>query len=219
MDKIIITAFEPFGGDNINPTVKILEQIPDYLYNHRVIKTTLPVVYNHAFDRLLTLIDKHQPKLILELGLAKGRSHVNLERIAINVSDATIADNLGTVLKGETIVKNGADGLFSSLPLKKIIKKTKEKKLPVQLSNSAGGYVCNNLFYHTLHHVKTYNMKTLVGFVHVPMLVEQVSDQPNVPSLPRSVMVEAVMTILDTVLNPIDYKETAQKIKGAQKAQ
>lgn len=218
MNKILITAFEPFGKDTINPTEAILDRIPDFLYDVKVIKQTLPVVYNHAFERLVPLIEKHNPELILLLGLAKGRSHVSLERIAINVSDGKIPDNLGTELSHETIETNGPDGLFSTLPLKTIEKRFKQRQQTAVISNTAGTYVCNNLYYKTLHYVKTFSKKAKVGFIHVPATPAMVYDQAGIPSMRVSEMYEAIMTIIDTVINPVDIKETGQKVKGAQKA-
>ncbi len=217
MQKILITAFEPFGNDTINPTEGILERIPDFLYDVKVIKQTLPVVYNHAFERLVPLIEKHNPELILLLGLSKGRSHVCLERVAINVSDGKLPDNLGTALSHETIEAQGPDGLFTSLPVKIIEQRFKDRKQTAVISNTAGTYVCNNLYYKTLHYVKTFSKKAKVGFIHVPATPAMVHDQTGMPSMRVTEMYEAIMTIIDTVINPVDIKETAQKVKGAQK--
>jgi len=218
MANIIVTAFEPFATNKKNPTEALLERIPDHLYNYRVYKVTLPVVYNHAFDRLLPLIEKHKPVLILMLGLAYGRSHVNVERIAVNVADSKTKDNLGNIIEEQRIEEDGPDGLFTTLPLEAIMERFRKKKLPVRISNTAGTYVCNNLFYKTLHYLKTYDLDTKAGFVHVPPFPDMVHETDHVPSMSKSVMVDAVMGILDVALNPIDYKKTAQKVQGAKKA-
>ncbi len=218
MKTVILTAFQPFGSDTVNPTEKLLERVPDFLYDTKIIKVTLPVVYGHAFERLLPLIEQHKPVLILELGLAKGRSHINIERVAINVNDSIAKDNLGNIKYEDRIEPSGPDGIFTNLPLKVLREKAVNQHLPVQISNTAGAYVCNNLFYKTLHHVKTFNMDTKVGFIHIPATPEMVSAQPNVPSMSINVMTDALMTVLDVVLNPINTLDLAQKVPKGKKA-
>ncbi len=218
MDKILVTAFEPFGDETTNPTMRLLEHIPETLYDARVIKSTLPVVYNHAFDKLLPLIETHEPQLIIMLGLAKGRTHVNLERIAINVNDSSMPDNLGTVLHEVPVVKGGADGYFTNVDLKAILKRAQEQTLPLHVSNTAGAYVCNNLYYHVLHHLKTFNASTKALFMHVPMLSEDAALKPGVASMPLNHMLDAVMAVLDVVMNPVDIKSQSAKVDKGQKA-
>lgn len=212
MSGILITAFEPFGGDSINPSQEVLRDFPEYLYDRKVVKAVLPVVYNHSFERLLPLIEKHEPDVILLTGYAKGRSHVTVERIGINVCDSSAPDALGNVLSNRPIVKGGADGLFSTLPLASLEKRYKELELPAKLSNSAGAYVCNNLLYRTLHHIKMYNLKTKVGFVHLPALPSQASKE-NIPSMGDQLMTEILIQTLDTILNPFDIREFGQEVE------
>lgn len=216
MRTAIITAFEPFGDASINPTQRIIEQIPDVLYNTRIIKVTLPVVYNHCFERLLPLIEQHNPGLIVHLGLAMGRPQISLERAALNINHSDMADNLGNVKHYGTIEPYGPDGLFTTLPVQTLMEKFASKDIPVRVSNTAGGYVCNNLFYKTLHYLKAMNKDADVGFMHVPALPEQVKGT-NAPSMDMGHMVNALMTILDTTLNPVDITKQAQRVKGAQK--
>jgi len=204
MQTVIITAFEPFDNHTMNPTEKLIQDIPKFLYNAKVIKVTLPVVYNHAFDTLLPYIEKHQPDVILMLGLAAGRTHVNLERIAININDANVKDNLGNIMHNTIIKEDGEDGLFTTFPLEAILARAHKKALPLSISNTAGAYVCNNLMYQTLYYLKKHHIKTLAGFMHVPYLPEQVTLKPGTPSLPKQLMFESIMTTLDTMINPVE---------------
>ncbi len=217
MQKILLTAFEPFLNHKTNPTEALLERVPDFLYDVKVIKQTLPVVYNHAFERLAPLIEEHQPTLILLMGMAKGATHVKLERVALNLCDADAPDNLGTKLSHEPIERNGPDALFTNLPLKKIEARFKDRTLPAMISNHAGAYVCNNLYYKTLHHIKVFHKNIKVGFVHVPPTPKMVFDEKNIPSMREGDMYDVLMNIIDVILNPVDFKETAQKVKGAKK--
>ena len=203
MKSVLITAFEPFNKDDKNPTEEVLAELPDFLYNARIVKVTLPVVYNQAFDVLLPYIDEYKPDLILMMGLAAGRTHVNIERIAINVNDARIPDNLGNTIRNQVIVEGGPDGLFTNLPLEAIMKRMHKKELPVMISNTAGAYICNHIMYKTLHYIKTYDLKIKAGFVHMPYLPGQVLEKPTMPSMERRYMRETITTIIDVLLNPV----------------
>ncbi|MFW6299281.1 MAG: pyroglutamyl-peptidase I [Bacillota bacterium] len=212
MSTILLTAFEPFAGDEVNPTEEVLKDFPDYLYDMKVIKTTLPVIYNHCFDTLLPLIEKYKPEVILHLGYAKGRSHVSIERVAINVNESKTPDNVGTVLDGETIISGGPDGLFTTLPIKYLKERFRSKALPAEISNTAGTYICNNLFYRTLHFVKSYNMQSKVGFIHIPAFPAMASKE-KIPSMSKSTITEILVQTLDTVLNPFDIREFGQEVE------
>ncbi|MFW5913571.1 MAG: pyroglutamyl-peptidase I [Bacillota bacterium] len=212
MSAILLTAFEPFAGDEVNPTEEILRDFPDYLYDMKVVKTTLPVVYNHCFDTLLPTIEKYEPEVILHLGYAKGRSHVSIERVAINVNESKTPDNLGNVLDGEPIISGGPDGIFTTLPIKDLKERYNRRELPAEISNTAGAYICNNLFYRTLHYVKTYNKHTKVGFIHIPALPAMASRQ-KIPSMSKSTVIEVLVQTLDTILNPFDIREFGQEVE------
>ncbi len=203
MRPVIVSAFEPFYDEKVNPTESVLAELPDFLYDARIIKVTLPVVYGHAFEVLLSLIEEHDPRLIIMLGLAKGRTHVSIERIAINAQDASIADNAGTTKRFNRIVEGGPDGLFTTLPLERIMTRLKQKHVPAIVSNTAGAYVCNDVFYRVIYHVKNQGLRTNVGFVHMPMLPEDAAAQAGVPALDRKHTIEAVTTVIDTVMNPL----------------
>ncbi len=203
MRPVIVTAFEPFHDETVNPTQGVLAELPDFLYDVRIVKATLPVIYGHAFDVLLPLIEEHNPRLIVLLGLAKGRTHVSIERIAINAQDASIADNAGNTKRFNAIVKGGPDGLFTTIPLETVMTRLKQKHVPTVVSNTAGAYVCNDTFYRTLYHIKTNDMRTKCAFVHMPMLPEHAASKPGIPALDRKHTVDVVTTIINAVINPL----------------
>ncbi|MFW6319306.1 MAG: pyroglutamyl-peptidase I [Bacillota bacterium] len=204
MKTVIITAFEPFNKDDENPTEHVIAELPDFLYDTRIIKVTLPVIYQAAFDQLLPYIEEYNPALILMLGLAAGRSHISIERVAINVNHSKTPDNLGNIKHHEVIDENGPDGLFTTLPLSDIMKRMHKHKLPVTISNSAGTYVCNDLMYNVLYYIKKLNLDTKAGFIHVPYLPHQAYNKSNMPMMERRYMVETVTAIIDVLLNPIE---------------
>jgi len=162
MKKIILTAFEPFGDNDINPTIDILNNIPDVINNIKIIKKILPVVYDKCFDLLEPIIKKEKPDYVIGMGLAGGRKNICIERIAVNMKSASIADNEGNMYKGEVITKKGIVGYFTNLPYEQLI--TVDKK--IDYSFSAGTYICNNLFYLVMEYVNNKDIKG--GFIHVP---------------------------------------------------
>lgn len=204
MKTVIITAFEPFNKDDENPTENVIAELPDFLYDTRIIKVTLPVIYQAAFDQLLPYIEDYKPSLILMLGLAAGRSHISIERIAINMNHSKTPDNLGNIKHHEIIDDQGPDGLFTTLPLIDIMDRMHKHNLPVTISNSAGTYVCNDLMYNVLHYIQKLNLDTKAGFIHVPYLPHQAYNKPRIPMMERRYMVETVTGIIDVLLNPIE---------------
>lgn len=204
MKTVIVTAFEPFGDFEENPTQKVLAELPAFLYDAKIIKVTLPVIWNQAFSELLPLIDKHKPALILMLGLAAGRTHVNIERIAINIASSKTADNLGQISHEKPIEKDGPDAYFTNLPLEKIMQRLQRKKVPAALSNTAGTYLCNQIMYQVLHHINQTESDTKAGFIHMPLLPEQVTEKPHYASLEKRHTMDTVLTIIDVLINPVE---------------
>ena len=145
------------------------------------------------------MIDDVQPDAIIMLGLAGGRTAISLERVALNVKDSKVPDNIGCHPIDEVIIRNGKEAYFSTLPLRTIEEKLKEKHIPVMISNTAGLYVCNNIMYHVLNYIDQSKLNIKAGFIHVPFMDES---KPNneVFSLPLDVIVEAVIDIIKTVL-------------------
>lgn len=204
METVLLTAFEPFGDYEENPTETVLADIPDFLYNAKVIKVTLPVVYHHAFNVLLPYIEKHKPKVIVMLGLAGGRTHVSIERVAVNIASSKQADNLGNRLHEQRLEEGGADAYFTNMPLSKIIRRLHKKTIPAAISESAGTFVCNTLMYRVMHLIRRESLDTVAGFVHVPLLPHQTIGKSQLPSLEKRHMVDAVLTIIDTLINPVE---------------
>ena len=204
MKTVIVTAFEPFGDFEDNPTQKILAELPAFLYDAKIVKVTLPVIWNQAFSELLPIIDKHQPALVLMLGLAVGRTHVNIERVALNIASSKMPDNLGQIQYEKPIEETGPDAYFTNLPLEEIVQLLQRKQIPAGLSNTAGTYLCNQIMYQVLHHIHQTDMDTKAGFIHMPLLPEQVVQKPHLPSLEKRHTMDTVLTIIDLLINPVE---------------
>lgn len=198
--KIIVTGFGAFGKNETNPTKEILSLLPKSMRGHPIIPVELPVVYDKCFDVLKPIIDKEKPGIIISLGLAAGRVAITPERLAINLKNAIIADNNGTICTDEPIIEGNDLALHSTLPLRKIESILKRKHLPVAISNSAGLYVCNNIMYHTLTYIKDNNLDTKAGFIHIPLMTEQMEENDNRFNMPLYDLLEAIIDSIKTML-------------------
>lgn len=196
--NILITGFEPFDGQTINPSIEILNRIQNN-YNHVYIyKLIVPTVFNESIEVVCKKVDEIHPDIVLMLGQAGGRKEISIERVAINIDDANIPDNRGIKPIDSVIMKNGQPAYFSSLPIKKMMNILRENNLPAQISNSAGTYVCNHLMYGVLNHIDSKKLNILAGFVHVPFIHEQVIDNGNF-SMSLNDLVKAVELLIEIV--------------------
>ncbi|QEO58063.1 pyroglutamyl-peptidase I [Francisella marina] len=176
---VLITGFTPFGGEKINPSWQAVKQLPDSIDGAKVIKRQIPVTFKGSVNELDKLIKEYNPDVIIAIGEAGGRAAISIERVAINVDDARIADNDGYQPKDVKISTNGDNAYFSKLPIYQIQDAIQAQGIPAYISNSAGTYVCNHVMYHLL---ETYPNK-IVGFIHVPYAPQQVVNKADIPSM------------------------------------
>lgn len=198
--KILVTGFGAFSTNDINPTEEILALLPQSIRGNEIVTVVLPVIFDECFEVLKPLIDKEKPGIIINLGLAAGRTAITPERVAINVKDSRVADNNGNTPFDETIVIDGDFALQSTLPLRRIESILKRKHLPVSISNSAGLYVCNNIMYHTLNYIKENNLEVQAGFIHIPLMSEQVKPDETRFNMPLYDILEGIIDSIKTML-------------------
>ena len=199
MKKLLLTAFEPFAGEKINPSLEAAHQMSRVEFagaNVRVAE--LPVDRHQAVASALGLMRTDGPDIIIMLGEAGGRFRITPERIAINVDDFRIPDNAGNQPKDEPIVENGPAAYFSTLPIRGIVERIVSAGIPAAISNTAGTYLCNRLFYSVMHAINTEGLPAIAGFIHLPYFHEQAMNKnPDVPSLSRESIVEAVRLAIE----------------------
>ncbi len=169
--RLLITGFDPFGGQDVNPSREVIRLLPDRIGDFVLCKLELPTVYGLAARTVLEAAAKFDPDVILCLGVAAGRTAVTPERIAVNIRDARIPDNTGNQPRGERVAADGPAAYFATAPVDVMTQKILEAGLPASISNSAGTFVCNDLLYSLLHHF--HDTQTAVGFIHVPALPGQ----------------------------------------------
>jgi pyroglutamyl-peptidase len=198
MRPILVTGFEPFGGEAVNPSALVAQALHGRTIDGvPVVGTVLPCVFGAALDVLNAALAHHRPQLVLSLGQAAGRSAFSLERVAINVDDARIPDNAGAQPIDTPVVPEGPTAHFTTLPVKAMVAALRDAGHPAELSNSAGTFVCNHVFY-GLQHALRRRRSARSGFMHLPLLPEQA--RAAQPSLPLAVMIDGTALALATAL-------------------
>ncbi len=190
MKTVLITGFEPFGGEKINPSQEIARQLNGrVIAGRRVIGRILPCVFGAANAELRRILRETSPELVIAVGQAGGRAEITPERVAINVDDARIADNAGAQPVDAPVVARGPAAYWSTLPVKAIVAALRAHEIPAAVSQTAGTFVCNHVFYGLMHALRS-RRGVRGGFIHVPLLPEQA--KKGQPSLSQQVMIEAI---------------------------
>ena len=171
MKKLLITGFEPFGGQTVNPSWEAVARLPDIIGQWQLHKLRIPVEYGEAARLTLEKAREMGAEAVISVGQAGGRGAVTPEVIGIDLREATIPDNAGRLCKGEPIEEGGPDGIFSTLPVREMTAVIGEKGIPAKLSYSAGAYVCNDVLYTLLRHFEGTAVRA--GFIHVPFIPGQ----------------------------------------------
>lgn len=181
--KILVTAFDPFGGETINPAQLAVSMLKDKIAGASIVKLTVPTVFHKSITTVYNEILTENPDVILCIGQAGGRSQITVEKVAINLNDARIADNDGNQPIDTMIYMDGQNAYFSTLPVKAMVSNMKESGIPSSISYTAGTFVCNHLMYGILYHIDKSFQHIRGGFIHVPYIPEQVSSRVDMPSM------------------------------------
>ncbi|MEF9927337.1 MAG: pyroglutamyl-peptidase I [Massilia sp.] len=179
---VLLTGFEPFNGATINPAWEAVRSLEGWQGNgFQVEVRQLPCVFGDAIEDLTALIDELHPDVVIAVGQAGGRPDISVERVAINVDDASILDNGGQQPVDTAIAADGPAAYFSTLPIKAIVHALRERGLVAGVSQTAGTFVCNHVFYGLMHYAATQPQPIKAGFIHVPFLPEQAAARPDAP--------------------------------------
>ncbi|MBD1557603.1 pyroglutamyl-peptidase I [Vibrio sp. S9_S30] len=209
METVLITGFEPFGGAAINPALEAVKQLEGRaLKGGRIVTCAVPVVRYESVDVVKKAIQTHNPDIVITVGQAAGRDAITPERVAINLDDFRIPDNGGLQPIDEPVVAGGPDAYFSTLPIKAICQTLSEHDIPATVSNTAGTYVCNHLFYGVQHFLAKSN--TRHGFVHIPLLPEQ-AEELNMPGMPLNTIIEGLVLMAQVC---IDHRQDMKVSEG-----
>jgi pyroglutamyl-peptidase len=197
---VLLTGFEPFGGAQVNPSAEVVRAFAaDGLDGLRLVPATLPVVFAEGFARLREAVERHDPALVVALGQAGGRAGVTVERVALNLDDAEQPDNAGEQPVSRTIDPAGPAAYRTRLPAREIVDALRAAGIPAALSDSAGGHLCNHVFYRLMHLAERERPALRGGFLHLPYLPEQATDGSE-PSMDLALQCRAVRTAVEVAL-------------------
>lgn len=208
--KILVTGFDPFGGENINPSIEAVKKLPDTIAGAEIIKLEVPTVIGKSIEKIKEKLEKVHPDAVLSIGQAGGRTDIGVERIGINCDDCKIKDNEGNQPIDEKIIKDGPAAYFSTLPIKAMVKNIKAGGVPASVSNTAGTFICNHVLYGVLHLQASKYKEMRAGFIHIPFLPEQVVEKKNMPSMTLESIVKGLTLAIEAIVN----NDTDIKITG-----
>ena len=217
MMKILVTGFDPFGGEKINPALETIKRLPDTILGAQIIKLEIPTVVGKSLAKIKEAVEKENPDVVLSIGQAGGRSEITVERIGINIDDCRIPDNEGNQPIDEPVIKGGPAAYFVTVPIKAIVENIKAHNIPASISNTAGTFICNHVCYGVAHlaAARTAAGKPMKsGFIHIPFLPEQVIGKPALtPSMSLETIVSGITQALEAIVeHGSDIKVSGGKI-------
>ena len=210
--KLLLTGFDPFAGEPINPAWEAVKRVSDKVGDVEVVKLMVPTVFYKSIDTVAAAIEKEKPDAVLCIGQAGGRFDLNPERVAINVNDARIPDNEGNQPLDGPVFEDGETAYFATLPIKAMAEEIRKAGVPASVSNTAGTYVCNHLMYGVLYTLANKYPDVRGGFMHVPFITSQVINRkPIAPSL----SLEQIVTGIEAAVKAIgENQEDIKTVEG-----
>ncbi|REF26272.1 pyroglutamyl-peptidase I [Xenorhabdus cabanillasii] len=198
MKTILITGFEPFGSETINPSWEAIKPLQgNQIADVNIEIQQLSCIFDTSLEQFYAAIDNYQPEVVISVGLAGGRTNISIERVAININDARIADNAGKQPIDTPVIAGGPAAYFSSLPIKAIVNELKTAGIPAYVSQTAGTFVCNHVMYGLLHYLSHKYPTVRGGFIHVPYLPQQAAEHIKMPSMSLETMTIALKTAIE----------------------
>ena len=198
--KILVTGFDPFGGEKINPSLETVKRLPGEIAGAEIIKLEIPTVCGKVLEVIEKAVVEYDPDVILSIGQAGGRADISIARIGINIDDFRIPDNEGNQRTDEPIDPQGPDAYFVKVPVKAMAERIRERNIPASVSNTAGTFVCNHVIYGVCRLIDLKYPGKISGFIHIPYLPEQVLEKKNMPSMSREMMAEAVTAAIEAII-------------------
>lgn len=202
MKNILVTGFDPFGGESINPALESIKQLKGLLVGeYQVVIREIPTVFGLSCERLIEAVEETNPDIVICVGQAGGRPDITVERVAVNVNDARIPDNEHNQPIDTPIIEGGPVGYWSTLPIKAMVKDMRESGVPASISQTAGTFVCNHLFYGLMHYVAQSGKAIRGGFIHIPFLPEQAVHHTGQPHMSMETIVKGLKVAIESAVN------------------
>ncbi len=208
--KILITGFDPFGGEKVNPAFEVLKKLKKNIAGAKITLLEVPTVFGDSVAKVTAAIGKLKPDAVLMIGQAGGRYEISVERVGINLNDARIPDNKNKQPIDESIDAGGPAAYFATLPVKDMVKAIRKAGVPASVSYTAGTFVCNHLLYGVLNHCAKNAPKVKAGFIHIPFLIEQAVGKTNTPSMGLPTMVTAIEAATSAIVASATKKRPAK---------
>ena len=206
--KILVTGFDPFDKDIINPAYEAVKRLPDEIKEAKIIKLEIPTSFERSRIAIEEAIEKYSPNVILSIGQAGGRNEITIEKVAINLLEARIKDNDGYQPLDKPIKEDGQTAYFTNLPIKGMVSHIKENNIPANISYTAGTFVCNSVMYNILYLIDKKFPHIKGGFIHVPFLPEQaVLKNPIPSSMSLDMISKAIELAIEAILINKDNKD------------
>ena len=201
--KILVTGFQPFGGESMNPAYEAVKLLPQQIDGAALIKKEIPVVFDEGAEVVRQAIQEEKPDIVICVGQAGGRVGITPEFVGINYADARIPDNAGNAPMSQPIKQDGENAYFTRLPVKAMVTAMKAENIPATISYSAGTYVCNDVMYQLLYDLNTEfaDQNIRGGFIHVPFCDEQVVNKPGIPALPLTTIAKGLELCIKAALH------------------
>lgn len=212
--KILVTGFDPFGTDKINPAIEAVKKLPNEIEGAEIIKLEIPTIFNKCAEVVHQAILDYQPDYVLDIGQAGGRFALTPERVAINFDDGRIADNAGFQPRNQPIHEDGQNAYFTQLPVKAMAQAVIEADVPSYVSTTAGTYVCNHIMYQVQYMIDKEFPDIKAGFMHIPFLPNQVLDRPDTPCLSLADDVTGITAAIGAIVKQ-DGKGDIEVIGGS----
>lgn len=209
--KILLTGFDPFGGEKLNPAEEAVKRVASEINGAEIIKLIIPTVRYKSLEKIEAAIEEHQPDFVVNIGQAGGRYAITPERVAINMDDFRIPDNEGNQPVDEPVKEDGVPAYFSTLPVKAIVSELNKAGIPGTLSNTAGTFVCNHVFYGVRYLLEQKYPNIKGGFIHIPYATSQVIDKKDTPYMALDEIVKGIEIALDACTR---YSEDLRVIGG-----
>ena len=209
--KVLVTGFDPFGGESINPAWEAVKVIKNEIAGAEIVTMQIPTVVGKSIEKIHNKMVEINPDIVIAVGQAGGRFGVTPERVAINVTDARIPDNEGNQPIDEPIFADGDTAYFSNLPVKAMVQAIKDAGYPASLSNTAGTYICNHVMYGILYYIRKEFPNVRGGFIHVPFAASQVVEKPNTPSM---AITDITASLEAAIQAAVEHKDDLKIIGG-----
>lgn len=209
--KILVTGFDPFGGEPVNPAIESVKRLPDTIAGAQIIKLEIPTVVYKSLDKIDKAIQENDPDIILSVGQAGGRPDITVERVGINVDDCRIPDNEGNQPVDEPIYADGPDAYFSLLPIKAMVEAIKAAGIPASVSDTAGTFICNHVLYGVRYLCEHKYPGKKSGFMHIPFMTSQAVGKKNTPCMSLDDIVKGLTAAIEAI---VKYQDGDVKVTG-----